>query len=134
MDDQRQRIEEFKEEIAQMRIRPPEDRSERAWLLAGILLPLLGFVVIGIGWWGASGSAYPAEQLPYLISGGLLGIALVVAGAALFVRYSMTRYLRFWLLRMIYEERSQTDRTVEALERVEQLLRAATRPRTRTDQ
>jgi hypothetical protein len=134
MDEQHQRIEEFKEEIARMRIRPPEDRTERTWLIAGIVLPLLGFAAIGIGWWGASGSAYPAEQLPYVLSGGLLGVGLIVAGAALFVRYSMTRYLRFWLLRVIYEERSQTDRTVEALERVERLLRAATRPRTQADQ
>jgi hypothetical protein len=134
MDNQHERIEEFKEEIASMRIRPPEDRSERAWLIAGIVLPLLGLAAIGIGWWGASGSAYPAEQLPYVISGGLLGVGLIVAGAALFVRYSMTRYLRFWLLRMIYEERSQTDRTVEALDRVEQLLRSATRPRAQADQ
>jgi hypothetical protein len=134
MDDQRQRIDEFKEEIAGMRIRPPEDRTERTWLIAGIVLPLLGLLAIGIGWWGASGSAYPAEQLPYVISGGLLGVGLIVAGAALFVRYSMTRYLRFWLLRMIYEERSQTDRTVEALDRVERLLRSATRPRAQADQ
>jgi hypothetical protein len=134
MDDQRQRIDEFKEEIAGMRIRPPEDRTERTWLIAGIVLPLLGLLAIGIGWWGASGRAYPAEQLPYVISGGLLGVGLIVAGAALFVRYSMTRYLRFWLLRMIYEERSQTDRTVEALDRVERLLRSATRPRAQADQ
>ena len=45
----------------------------------------------------------------------MLGLGLIVAGAALFVRYSMTRYMRFWLLRMVYEERSQTDRTVEAM-------------------
>jgi hypothetical protein len=46
----------------------------------------------------------------------------------------MTRYMRFWLLRIIYEERVQTDRTVETLERVEKLLRAATRPRAKADQ
>jgi hypothetical protein len=95
---------------------------------------LLGLGAILLGWWGASGSAYPAEQLPYVISGGLLGVGLIVAGAALFVRYSMTRYMRFWLLRVIYEERAQTDRTVETLERVEDLLRAATRPRAKADQ
>jgi branched-chain amino acid transport system ATP-binding protein len=79
-------------------------------------------------------AAYPAEQFPYLISGGLVGLGLIIAGAALFVRYSMTRYLRFWLLRMIYEERMQTDRNVEALERIEALLRTATRPRASADQ
>lgn len=134
MDENAQRIDEFKQEMADMRIRPPEDATERTWLIAGIILPLLGLLAIFIGWWGASGSAYPAEQLPYVISGGLLGVGLIIAGAALFVRYSMTRYMRFWLLRVIYEERTQTDRTVETLERVETLLRSATRPRSKADQ
>jgi hypothetical protein len=129
MDDNADRVDQFKQEIAEMRIRPPEDTSERVWLIAGLVLPLLGLVAIFIGWWGASGSAYPAEQLPYVISGGILGLGLIILGAALFVRYSMTRYMRFWLLRMIYEERAQTDRTVESLDNVESLLRAATRPR-----
>jgi hypothetical protein len=134
MDEQNERMDEFTKEIAEMRIRPPEDGAERAWLIAGLVLPVLGVIAIGIGWWGASGTKYPAEQLPYVISGGLLGVGLIVAGAALFVRYSMTRYMRFWLLRIIYEERVQTDRTVETLERVEKLLRAATRPRAKADQ
>jgi hypothetical protein len=134
MDEHPHRIDEFKKEIADLRIRPPEDSTERVWLIAGLVLPLLGLGAIVLGWWGASGSAYPSEQLPYVISGGLLGVGLIVAGAALFVRYSMTRYMRFWLLRVIYEERAQTDRTVETLERVEDLLRAATRPRSRADQ
>jgi hypothetical protein len=132
MDNNEERVDEFKNEIAQMRIRPPEDANERVWLIAGLVLPLLGILAIFLGWWGASGSAYPAEQLPYVISGGLLGIGLIVAGAALFVRYSMTRYMRFWLLRVIYEERAQTDRAVASLEEIEKLLRSATRPRSKS--
>ncbi len=42
MDEKHDRIDEFKQEIAEMRIRPPEDSSERMWLMAGILLPVLG--------------------------------------------------------------------------------------------
>ena len=52
----------------------------------------LGLVVIGIGWYGASGSGGKVSgvtdvraQLPYLISGGFLGLSLVVVGAALLV-------------------------------------------------
>ena len=51
-------------------------------------------------------------------------------GAALFVRYSMTRYLRYWLIRTVYEQRLQTDRTVEVLERVEAAIREATARKT----
>jgi MFS family permease len=46
-----------------------------------IALILGGFVAIGLGWRGAARSLIVAEQLPFLISGGLGGLALIVAGA-----------------------------------------------------
>jgi hypothetical protein len=133
MESNRQRIEEFKEELASMDLRPPEDANERLWLIAGMVLPVLGLIAILIGWWGASGTAYPAEQFPYLLSGGVLGLGLIIAGAALFVRYSLTRYVRFWLIRMVYEQRAQADRSVEVLQNIESILRAATRSRQKVD-
>ncbi len=133
METNTQRIEEFKEEIAGMHLRPPEDSSERLWLIGGMVLPILGFIAIFIGWWGASGTAYTAEQIPYLLSGGLVGLGLIIVGGALFVRYSFTRYLRFWLVRLVYEQRAQTDRSIETLESIESLLRAAARPRVKSD-
>src|ERR1044072_7669998 len=123
METNHKRIEEFKQEVAELKLRTPDDGNERLWLLGGLLLPVIGLVVIIVGWLGASGEGNTAGQIPYVISGGLLGVGLIVAGAALFVRYSMTRYLRFWLVRLIYEDRTQTDRVVESLERVEALLR-----------
>lgn len=53
----------------------------RPW--AGWILAALGVVVIIIGWYGVSGQALVAKQLPYLISGGLGGVALVGIGAAM---------------------------------------------------
>jgi hypothetical protein len=47
------------------------------WICAGI-----GFLVIILGWFGVSGQALVAKQLPYLISGGIGGIAIVGVGAA----------------------------------------------------
>lgn len=133
METNSQRVNEFREEIAGMNLRPPEDSTERWWLITGLILPVVGLVLIVLGWWGASGTSFVAEQIPFLITGGALGLALIVIGGALFVRYSTTRYLRFWLVRLIYEQRAQADREVEVLERVETLLRAATRPRVDAD-
>ena len=42
----------------------------------------------------------------------------MIVGAALFIRYSLGRYLRFWMIRLIHEQRAQTDRVVEALDRM----------------
>ena len=51
--------------------------------LIGWVLAALGVIVIFVGWFGVSGQALVAKQLPYLISGGLGGVALVGVGAAL---------------------------------------------------
>ena len=40
----------------------------------------LGFLAIGLGWNGAAGVTTPVQQTPYILSGGLLGLALVMVG------------------------------------------------------
>jgi hypothetical protein len=64
---------------------------DRKLALAGAVLAPTGVVLVVLGWWGAAGSAREFEQIPFLISGGLLGLALVVTGSALFVGAWMTR-------------------------------------------
>ena len=44
-------------------------------------------------------------------------LALSIAGAAVFVRYSLARFLRFWLLRQLYEGQAHIDQVVEAIAR-----------------
>ncbi|HEV8626187.1 MAG TPA: hypothetical protein VG034_17170 [Acidimicrobiia bacterium] len=41
----------------------------------------LGLVVLLAGWIGVSDEALPAAQIPYILSGGVLGIILVGIGA-----------------------------------------------------
>jgi len=60
-----------------------------------LLVVAAGLAVIGVGWNGIAGSggqvnhiSSPAAQLPYLLSGGFLGLAIVVLGAALLVSQS----------------------------------------------
>jgi hypothetical protein len=52
-------------------------------LVAVILLPL-GLMVILLGWYGAAHTPYLFEQVPYLISGGLAGLGLMLAGGLLY--------------------------------------------------
>ena len=52
---------------------------------AGLALAGLGLLAIGIGWNGAAGQLSILGQIPYVISGGLLGMSLVVLGAAMLV-------------------------------------------------
>ncbi len=46
-------------------------------------LILAGFLLIVLGWNGAASTRFVDAQLPYIVSGGLAGVALVVAGCTL---------------------------------------------------
>jgi hypothetical protein len=111
------RVDAFKAEIEDMKLRASGAEGERRLLALGVLLTAAG---LGLAIYGAiqvvnSGNS-AADQRAFMASGTLLGIALVIAGAALFVRYSLSRYMRFWLIRMIHESRTNTDRIVDAIE------------------
>ena len=103
----------------------PNDASAACYG-AGIVLAIAGFAVIGLGWWGASGTKYVYQEIPYVISGGIFGVALVIVGAALFARYSVARLLRFWLARLVADQQIQTDRVVDAITVLTQSLKAPT--------
>ena len=45
----------------------------------------LGLLAIGIAWNGAAGYITLVQQFPYLISGGLIGLSLVIVGSSLMV-------------------------------------------------
>ena len=66
--------------------------------LAALMLPA-GIVVVLLGWWGAAHTPFVFEQIPYLISGGLLGIGLLMAGGLL--------YLASWLARLAEQQRKE---------------------------
>ncbi len=59
-------------------------RSQWDRLLATATL-LAGLLVLVIGWYGVSGTPYPAEQLPYLISGGIGALFLLGVSATLWL-------------------------------------------------
>ena len=44
-----------------------------------------GAIALIIGWLGVSDTAFPAEQIPYVVSGGLVGVFLLGLGAVLWL-------------------------------------------------
>jgi hypothetical protein len=56
------------------------------WICVG-----LGFLALILGWVGVSGETIVEKQLPFLLSGGLAGIALVVFGARLLLIQDLRR-------------------------------------------
>ena len=47
--------------------------------------------------------------------GAQWGIGLTVVGIVIWARNSLTRYLRYWIVRLVYEQREQTEQLVQAL-------------------
>jgi hypothetical protein len=76
-------------------------------VLVGSVLAPLGLVLIALGWLGASRTPLVQEQIAYLISGGLMGLALVVLGGFL--------YFAHWQTELLREVRSQTAEVTAAL-------------------
>jgi hypothetical protein len=73
-------------------------------VVVSVALIAAGFLAIFLGYRGAARSLIVAEQLPFLLSGGVGGIALIVAGAGVLAVQSS----RYWNAR----ERQQLDRLV----------------------
>ena len=63
-------------------------------LIAAGALVTLGLTAILLAWFGASRSTIIEEQVPYLISGGLLGVALAVVGAMTYFAHWLTVFVR----------------------------------------
>ena len=51
------------------------------WVAAGLVLA--GFGAFALGWRGAAATLDVPVQVPYLVSGGLAGLALILAGVVL---------------------------------------------------
>ena len=89
-------------------------RPDRWLLLGGAATFALGLVAIAVGWYGSAQSTLEFEQTPYLISGGLLGVALVVTGGLV--------YFSYWLTVLVRDNRATAARTAAHQDRLEQLL------------
>ena len=52
-------------------------------VLPGSVAVVGGFIVMFLGWYGAARSYPEVAQIPYIISGGFVGLALVILGGLL---------------------------------------------------
>jgi uncharacterized membrane protein YidH (DUF202 family) len=108
------RVEQFKQEIEDMKVRDPSTGRDRVWLRAGIALMVIGLVLTIVAYFMSHGTANPLEQQDAMVI-AVIGLTTAVVGSALFLRYSIASFLRFWLARFVYEQGAQTDRIVEKL-------------------
>jgi multisubunit Na+/H+ antiporter MnhB subunit len=80
------------------------------------VVAVAGAVLIVVAYGSSHGTRDPLVQQDAVIL-ALLGVSLAVIGSAVWFRHSLTRYFRYWLTRLVHEQRAQTDRVVDALSR-----------------
>ena len=100
------RLDEFEAEVANLRVKGGSIERERQLTTLGLALAVIG-VGLGVVAIILSKGAADSRDVTTYVSLSILGLSLAVVGTALWLRYSLTHYLRYWLLRLIYEERSR---------------------------
>ena len=81
--------------------------SERTLMVLGGVIAPLGLLLVVLGWVGASRTPNVFEQIPYLISGGLLGLGLVFLGSFF--------YFAHWLTELVKEHRTHSAALLAAI-------------------
>ncbi len=110
------RLQNFEKEIAGLGVKGSDAEPERKLLALGVVATIAGLIVTVIGLLGVrSGDSGLAQTDSMALL--LLGVTIALIGVVLWARYSVGRYLRYWMVREIIEQRSQTDRLIEAIER-----------------
>ena len=111
-----ERLAQLKDEVSKLKVTGGMANPERLAGKWGIGLTILGFVVAIVSWWSAF-NAGNFEDIYRSQIFAAIGIGISIVGIVIWIRNSLTRYFRFWIIRLVYEQREQTDRLIAALER-----------------
>jgi len=100
------RLEQFRAELAAMKLSEPSPSSDALLLRLGVAL-LIGGIVLGIvGYVLTSGSDSALDQRDGIVV-ALIGIPVALAGVALYVRHGLTQILRLWMARAIFDQQTR---------------------------
>jgi hypothetical protein len=107
------RIERLKSDAAELNVSKGAAR-DGLWQTVGALAMVAGVALAFVAYQLSLGKDDPRD-IDSLQILAVSMLALAVAGAAVFIRYSLARFLRFWLLRQLYEGQAHIDQVVAAL-------------------
>jgi len=109
------RADRFARELAALKIPDPARGHPRLWQNAGVALMAAGIALGVLGYLVSqrTGDALTASTAINIAIGGLI---LAVVGSAVFLRYSLTGFLRFWLARQSYELHTLAERELVGID------------------
>jgi hypothetical protein len=105
------RADRFARELADLKISDPASGHPRGWQRVGGVLMVVG-IVLGVASYLISQRTGDALTASTAITISLGGVILSVVGAAIFLRYSLTGFLRFWMARQSFELNLLAERTL----------------------
>ena len=105
----------FRTDIAALQVKTSgKASSERAGGIIGVVL-MVASIVVGVGSFVNAGSQTNALDQNELIILGFVCVSAAIVGAAMWLRYTLVRFWRFWMLRSLYEGRAHLDEVVTAI-------------------
>jgi hypothetical protein len=112
------RLAQFQEEVAKLKLKGGGANPERSGATWGIGLTIVGVIVVVIAFLSSKGAGSNTNARLDAEVAALIGLLVGIVGVALWIRNSITSYLRYWLIRLIYEDREQTERLIVAIEKL----------------
>lgn len=106
------RADRFVRDLAALKIPDPAASRNVLWLRAGGALLLVGLVLGVLAYPLAHATEDPLAQRDALAI-GLTGVVCAVVGGVVYLRYSLTGFLRFWLARQSYDLSALGDRLTD---------------------
>jgi hypothetical protein len=105
------RVQQFKADVADMRLRDPATGLDRLLLRVGLVGMIAGPVLALVGYFlshSATGDAAPLQQRDAVVQ-SLLGVTITIVGAALYLKAALAGFLRFWMARLVFEQQRQQE-------------------------
>lgn len=107
------RADRFARELRDLKIADPSAGRPRLWQRLGAALMAAG-IVLGVVAYLISHRTTSSLTQGDAITIGLGGATLAVVGSAIFLRYSLTGFLRFWMARQSFELNILAERVLSA--------------------
>ena len=108
------KMDQFKAEVAELKLKTGGHRRDNALQVVGLVLMVLG-VVGAVLLYEASLHQSDARNIgsEQILAAAAVGVTVI--GAALFVVAALSRFLRLWLLRQLYEGQAHLDQVLDAV-------------------
>ncbi len=107
------RLEEFNTEVAKLGGSGGLANPDRWVFRVGVFLTGLGLAITLTSFILTASAPNAVNHLDLVVS-AILGVCTSLVGVMMVLISTFRRFMRYWLVRLVYEHRAQTDRVVES--------------------